>query len=232
MILDRRKFLKTGAAVGRCRGVWRLGRDLAGSKLAADAAPGSFDFVFFTDTHIQPELDATHGCDMCFRKIAGPQARFRDHGRRPRLRRAERRSRARQYGLRSLQENRADAADAAAPHDRKSRRLRRQHQERRVTQRSELRKENVRRPHRPTPTTPSITRAGTSSSSIPSSRPKIVCGRRGSMTSSWLAEGRSRHRVGATTPVIVTVPRATGDRLCHVRGEICHLPGRNTTRLR
>ena len=39
-------------------------------------APGSFDFVFFTDTHIQPELDASHGCDMAFRKIASLSPEF------------------------------------------------------------------------------------------------------------------------------------------------------------
>ena len=38
--------------------------------------PSSFDFVFFTDTHIQPELDAAHGCDVCFRKIASTKADF------------------------------------------------------------------------------------------------------------------------------------------------------------
>jgi 3',5'-cyclic-AMP phosphodiesterase len=74
MILDRRKFLKSVAAAGAAAAV-------AGStKLAWPAAPsqarGSFDFVFFTDTHIEPELDAAHGCDICFRKIAEMNADF------------------------------------------------------------------------------------------------------------------------------------------------------------
>ena len=43
---------------------------------AKQPEPGSFDFVFFTDTHIQPELDAAHGCDMCFRKIASANPEF------------------------------------------------------------------------------------------------------------------------------------------------------------
>jgi 3',5'-cyclic-AMP phosphodiesterase len=43
---------------------------------AKQPAPGSFDFAFFTDTHIQPELDAAHGCDMCFRKIASATPEF------------------------------------------------------------------------------------------------------------------------------------------------------------
>ena len=71
MAIDRRTFLKTAAVAGAAA-------SFAPTSLswAADAAPGSFDFVFFTDTHIQPELDAAHGCDMCFRKIAGLQPEF------------------------------------------------------------------------------------------------------------------------------------------------------------
>jgi 3',5'-cyclic AMP phosphodiesterase CpdA len=43
---------------------------------AAVAAAESFDFVFFTDTHIQPELDAAHGCQMAFAKIAAAKPEF------------------------------------------------------------------------------------------------------------------------------------------------------------
>ena len=70
MILDRRKFLQTvgGAGAALALGVHRLS--------AAAAAPESFDFVFFTDTHIEPELNATQGCDECFRKIAGIRSEF------------------------------------------------------------------------------------------------------------------------------------------------------------
>src|SRR6202161_853812 len=42
--------------------------------------PGSLDFVFFTDTHIQPELDAAHGCAMAFQKIAALKPEFAIHG--------------------------------------------------------------------------------------------------------------------------------------------------------
>jgi hypothetical protein len=71
MTIDRRAFLKTAAAAG-------VAASLAPASLswAADSAPGSFDFVFFTDTHIQPELDAAHGCDLCFRKIANLKPDF------------------------------------------------------------------------------------------------------------------------------------------------------------
>jgi 3',5'-cyclic AMP phosphodiesterase CpdA len=74
-MLDRRKFLQRLTAAGAALALPRL----AGSQpLAADsaAAPGSFDFVFFTDTHIEPELDAAHGCDMCFRKMAASNPDF------------------------------------------------------------------------------------------------------------------------------------------------------------
>jgi 3',5'-cyclic-AMP phosphodiesterase len=71
---NRRKFLKTltaaGAAAVLPAAPWL---NLA----AADPkAVGSFDFVFFTDTHIQPELDATHGCAMAFAKISAAKADF------------------------------------------------------------------------------------------------------------------------------------------------------------
>jgi 3',5'-cyclic-AMP phosphodiesterase len=38
--------------------------------------PASFDFVFLTDTHIEPELNAARGCDTCFRKIAALKPEF------------------------------------------------------------------------------------------------------------------------------------------------------------
>jgi Icc protein len=69
MTLDRREFLKTMAAGGAALAL----PSFAG---AAQATPGSFDFVFFTDTHIQPELDAAHGCNMCFSKIAALKPEF------------------------------------------------------------------------------------------------------------------------------------------------------------
>src|ERR1700685_1567597 len=72
MTLDRRKFLKTLAATGAALAL----PPFALGAIAEQPPPGSFDFVFFTDTHIQPELDAAHGCDMCFRKIAATNPEF------------------------------------------------------------------------------------------------------------------------------------------------------------
>jgi 3',5'-cyclic-AMP phosphodiesterase len=70
MALDRRTFLKTAMVAGAA--AMTPGR----LSWAADSRHGSFDFIFFTDTHIEPELDAARGCDMCFRKIAGLKPDF------------------------------------------------------------------------------------------------------------------------------------------------------------
>ena len=72
--IDRRRFLKTAAAAGAAVALPSLAS--SAPRLDSASAPGSFDFVFFTDTHIEPELDAAHGCDMCFRKIASLEPEF------------------------------------------------------------------------------------------------------------------------------------------------------------
>jgi len=71
MTLDRRTLLKTLATAGAAMAFPPLPESSQ-----RQPTPGSFDFVFFTDTHIQPELDAAHGCDMCFRKIASTNPEF------------------------------------------------------------------------------------------------------------------------------------------------------------
>jgi 3',5'-cyclic-AMP phosphodiesterase len=73
MIFDRRKFLKTAAVTGA---VAAFGGRATFDLVADTKTPGSFDFVFFTDTHIEPELDAPHGCDLCFKKIAALKPEF------------------------------------------------------------------------------------------------------------------------------------------------------------
>jgi 3',5'-cyclic-AMP phosphodiesterase len=76
-MLNRREFLKAIAATGAAtafRAVPALG--WGGARAASSEPPGSFDFVFFTDTHIEPELDAAHGCNMCFSKIASLKPEF------------------------------------------------------------------------------------------------------------------------------------------------------------
>src|ERR1700739_1769691 len=69
MQLDRRKFLKTLAIVGAAAALPPL-------PTGANPQRTSFYFFFFTDPHTQPELDAAHGCDMCFRKIASTKSDF------------------------------------------------------------------------------------------------------------------------------------------------------------
>jgi Icc protein len=82
---DRRKFLQSLAVAGAAAalpGIPLLNHGIANATAAAattakpQPAPESFDFVFFTDTHIQPELDAAHGCQMAFAKIAAAKPEF------------------------------------------------------------------------------------------------------------------------------------------------------------
>jgi Icc protein len=64
--LSRRRFLAlTGAA-----GLSALAGPLLHSSPPPAHAAGvqDFTFLFITDTHLQPELNATQGCDQCFKK--------------------------------------------------------------------------------------------------------------------------------------------------------------------
>ena len=69
---NRRRFLTLAGGTGIATA---LGR-------SAFAAPASqdFDFIFLTDTHIQPELDAAKGCAMAFRKMRGIKSDFAIQG--------------------------------------------------------------------------------------------------------------------------------------------------------
>jgi 3',5'-cyclic AMP phosphodiesterase CpdA len=78
---DRRKFLKTAALAGVAAAFAGAARLAWGAVSAAPVeAPGSFDFAFFTDAHIEPELNAGMGCDKCFRKIASLKPDFAING--------------------------------------------------------------------------------------------------------------------------------------------------------
>ncbi len=74
MKLDRRKFLKTTVAAGAALAIPGAAR--AAVARAAETKYEPLEFVFFTDTHIQPELNAGKGCEMCFAKIAASQPEF------------------------------------------------------------------------------------------------------------------------------------------------------------
>jgi len=77
LVLDRREFLKTIAITGAAAAFGVVpAHGWGGAGSASSERPGSFDFVFFTDTHIEPELDAAHGCNMCFAKIASLKPEF------------------------------------------------------------------------------------------------------------------------------------------------------------
>jgi 3',5'-cyclic-AMP phosphodiesterase len=72
--MDRRRFLSFAAMTA--------GAMVAGASplLAASEAPSSFDYLFITDTHIQPELAAAHGCRRAFRKAAAMRVDFAIQG--------------------------------------------------------------------------------------------------------------------------------------------------------
>jgi len=61
--MNRREFL----AVGTLATASLI--DPISSSPASLNGLGSFEFIFFTDTHIEPELSAANGCAMCFKKI-------------------------------------------------------------------------------------------------------------------------------------------------------------------
>ena len=65
MSLNRRNFLATTTGA---LGALALSQNFASAKSYAASSAESFDFVFFTDTHIEPELDAAQAATMCFRK--------------------------------------------------------------------------------------------------------------------------------------------------------------------
>ena len=70
MTIDRRSFLKTAAVAAAAASLPPFAR------ASQPPAPVSFQFAFFTDTHIEPELNAPHGCDLAFRKIAALKPDF------------------------------------------------------------------------------------------------------------------------------------------------------------
>lgn len=71
--IDRRHFL---ALLGSSAALASTNLPLA----AEPPASQDFDFIFLTDTHIQPELDATKGCAMAFRRMRDIKADFAIQG--------------------------------------------------------------------------------------------------------------------------------------------------------
>ena len=77
--LNRRRFLAAAGLAGAYASLPRLASALA-ARPAAPASTTDFDFIFLTDTHLEPELDASKGCGMAFRKMRDLHADFALHG--------------------------------------------------------------------------------------------------------------------------------------------------------
>lgn len=70
---SRRQFLSVLGGVGAAAALdTRL--------IVAESKPQAFDFLFITDTHLQPELNAASGCDMAFKKARTHKVDFAIQG--------------------------------------------------------------------------------------------------------------------------------------------------------
>ncbi len=74
--MNRRQFLSLASLTTASLAVAQPGLANAG----AAETPAGFDFIFFTDTHIQPELNAAQGCASCFKQLHALHADFAIHG--------------------------------------------------------------------------------------------------------------------------------------------------------
>jgi len=81
-MLDRRSVLRAGfsATLGSALTIVPDTQAIAASMRPMALAHEPFTFLFLTDTHIQPELDATGGCHMAFRKARSISADFAIQG--------------------------------------------------------------------------------------------------------------------------------------------------------
>ena len=72
--VNRREFLGLAGAAGLAAAT----SPLLGTAIpaAAQSAPQDFTFLFLTDTHLQPELNAAVGCDMAFNKARAIKSDF------------------------------------------------------------------------------------------------------------------------------------------------------------
>jgi Icc protein len=72
--MNRRSLLKSLTLAGAA-GTLGIGTGAA-MPPQSHAYPGSFQFLYFTDTHIQPELNAAEGCRMCFARMVHEPVSF------------------------------------------------------------------------------------------------------------------------------------------------------------
>ncbi|WP_446743667.1 metallophosphoesterase family protein [Silvibacterium acidisoli] len=78
--MNRRSFISIGGASLLASGINLAQANQEESRSSAPDHLSDFDFVFFTDTHIQPELDAAKRCAMCFDKLRTSGADFAIQG--------------------------------------------------------------------------------------------------------------------------------------------------------
>ena len=71
--MQRRELLKTLALAGVASA---LGIRFGALQASVTEKVEGFSFIFFTDTHIQPELRAADGCRTCFSQFTGIPADF------------------------------------------------------------------------------------------------------------------------------------------------------------
>lgn len=80
-MVNRRRFLVGTGALGLTSSLGALAQAGASSLSGADSSSvADFDFLFITDTHLQPELNAAHGCEMAFGKARTLGAEFAVQG--------------------------------------------------------------------------------------------------------------------------------------------------------
>ena len=76
--MNRRRFLSLSAITA---GALASGASpLIAAPDSSANTPGSFDYIFLTDTHLEPELAAADGCAQAFRKAASMHADFAIQG--------------------------------------------------------------------------------------------------------------------------------------------------------
>jgi len=77
-MINRRRFLSLLGAAGAASSL--SASPLAHAAVSAATKPQDFDFIFFTDTHIEPEFNAAKGCGMAFKKMRTLKADFAIQG--------------------------------------------------------------------------------------------------------------------------------------------------------
>jgi Icc protein len=78
--MDRRRFLSISAITAGSIAAGASPLHAADAPAAATGPVGNFDYIFLTDTHIEPELDAANGCALAFRKAASIRTDFAIQG--------------------------------------------------------------------------------------------------------------------------------------------------------